>query len=73
MKAAAIQWDNGARTPVGELDAARCAGLVAQKVIWADGSWSWAQSWCHPWDGERHPLARIVAGAFGTLTVWADG
>lgn len=70
MKAAAIQWDNGARTPVGDLDATRCAGLVATKVIWTDGSWSWAKSWCHPWDGERHPLARIGAGAFGTLTVW---
>ena len=53
----AMQWadDNG-------------YGWHPEKVIWADGTVSWAKGWWFPTDS-GYKLARIGAGAYGYQTV----
>ena len=43
------------------------------KVVWDDGTESWAKSWTR-WDEYRseHLLARVGIGSHGQWTVWTD-
>lgn len=72
MKATAILWEDGKETPIDEAmsygDFHR--GVWPKRVIWDDGSWSYAKGWRF---SDSAMMSKIGAGAYGDMTVLHRG
>jgi hypothetical protein len=66
-RAAFLVLDTGRKVPMAEVTSVGQDWV--EKVIWEDGSWSWAKSWQMQF-GDHFETVRIGAGAYGNMTIW---
>jgi hypothetical protein len=69
--ASAIVWSDGTVTPLADSFAFGDANqtLWPRRILWSDGSTSYAKGWRFAWGAGGYPMQRIGAGAYGDATI----